>query len=198
MEADKSISSRLSDKEKLSLSCDELANLRRINEVDNQINVVLDDLIICSADEKHVREVAELWANLASIQQLIAPQRYSFNQKDWQRFVREKLDKKSNLLLVTHKLNDPEIKGFLYLQTITLPSSDLVLKGVLEDIYTKPQYRRSGAATKLLDVGIEWALNHNIKQIDLISFTKIKELTYFYLDFIKKSKKDINLELVSF
>ncbi len=184
---------------------DELANLKTINELDNNITFTDDDLTICTANESHVREVAELWANLATIQQIYAPERYDFlpEGKDWRAFVRRKMEKRHNLLLVTHDRNvsqhtSTEIKGFLYLQTITLPSSDLVLKGVIEDLYTKPQYRRQNIASIMLNVTIEWALKQNIKQIDLISLTRSNDLIQFYLKFIKESKLDINLDLVTF
>ena len=182
-----------------SFAKDELANLKKISDINNQICCVFDDLIVCSASECHVKEIAELWANLASIQQISAPDKYSFQreEKDWQSFVRKKLSKKNNLLLVAHKQGDYEVKGFLYLQTITIPSSDLVLKGVMEDIYTKPQHRRLEIASKLLNVAMDWAIGQNIKQVDFISLTNAKDLSGFYLSFLKKLKKDITLELVT-
>ena len=178
---------------------DELAHLKNINELDNNVNFVDGDLIICTADETHVKEIAELWANLASIQQMYAPDRYNFlpEGKNWQAFVRRKMEKIHNLLLVAHNKNDTEIKGFLYLQSITIPSSELVLKGVIEDIYTKPQYRRQDLASTLLSVSISWALKQKIKQVDLISLTRSNDLIQFYLKFIKGSKQDINLDLVT-
>ncbi len=185
---------------------DELANLKNINELDNNVTCIDGDLIICTANDSHVKEIAELWANLAGIQQMYAPERYNFlpEGKDWQAVVRRKMERTHNLLLVAHNKNDrdipwhvcPEIKGFLYLQSITIPSSDLVLKGVIEDIYTKPQYRRQDVASALLNVGISWALKQKIKQIDLISLTRSNNLIQFYLRFLKESKQDINLDLV--
>lgn len=182
------------------LSENELANLKRVSEIDNQVNLIFDDFVISSATEKHIKEIAELWANLASIQQISLPGRYDFKkeEKDWQTFVRNKLSKKHNLLLVTHKKDENEIKGFLYLQTITIPSSDLVLKAVIEDIYTKPQYRRLNIASKLLDIALDWSLGQNIKQVDFISLVNAKDLSSFYLNFLKKFKKDISLDLVTF
>lgn len=182
-----------------SVSIDELANLKNINEIDNNVYLVLDDLVFCTATEEHVREVAELWANLASIQQVFAPQRYDFKQeeKNWQNIVRKKLAKKNNLLLVVHKKEHNEVRGFLYLQTITLPSSNLVLKGVIEDIYTKPQYRKQNIANQLLDISLEWAFNQNIKQVDLVSISNIRDTTTFYLNYLKKTKSDVNLQLVT-
>ena len=182
------------------LSENELANLKRVSEIDNQVNLIFDDLVISSATEKHIKEIAELWANLASIQQISLPGRYDFKkeEKDWQTFVRNKLSKNHNLLLVTHKKDENEIKGFLYLQTITIPSSDLVLKAVIEDIYTKPQYRRLNIASKLLDIALDWSLGQNIKQVDFISLVNAKDLSSFYLNFLKKFKKDISLDLVTF
>ena len=180
-------------------SSDELANLKNINELDNNVTCIDGDLIVCTANDSHVKEIAELWANLASIQQMYAPERYNFlpEGKDWQVVVRRKMEKTHNLLLVAHNKNSAEIKGFLYLQSITIPSSDLVLKGVIEDIYTKPQYRRQDVASALLNVGIFWALKQKIKQIDLISLTRSNDLIQFYLRFLKESKQDINLDLVT-
>ena len=106
------------------------------------------------------------------------------------------MEKTHNLLLVAHDKGSTEIKGFLYLQAITIPSSDLVLKGVIEDIYTKPQYRRQDIASTLLNVSISWALKQNIKQIELISLTRSNDLIQFYIRFIKGSKLDIKLDLV--
>ena len=178
---------------------DELANLKNINELDNNINFIDGDLVVCTANETHVKEIAELWANLASIQQMYAPERYNFlpEGKDWRAFVRRKMEKNHNLLLVSHNKNSEEIKGFLYLQAITIPSSDLVLKGVIEDIYTKPQYRRQDIASTLLNVSITWGLKQNIKQLELISLTRSNDLIQFYLRFIKESKQEINLDLVT-
>ena len=185
----------------------ELANLKNISELDNNVNFIDGDLVVSTANEDHVKEIAELWANLATIQQIYAPDRYNFlpEGKDWRAFVRRKMEKNYNLLLVAHNKEDrdmprhvcPEIKGFLYLQAITIPSSDLVLKGVIEDIYTKPQYRRQDIASTLLNVSIAWALKQNIKQIDLISLTRSNDLLQFYLRFIKGSKQDISLDLVT-
>ena len=179
-------------------SSDELANLKSINELDNNISFTEGDLVVCTASEEHVKEIAELWANLASIQQMYAPERYNFipEGKDWRAFVRKKMEKNHNLLLVAHDKNSTEIKGFLYLQAITLPSSDLVLKGIIEDIYTKPQYRRQDIASVLLNVSVLWALKQNIKQIELISLTRSNDLIQFYIRFIKGSKLDIKLDLV--
>ena len=146
---------------------DLLANLKKVNEINNQVYFEFGDLVVCSANENHVSEVAELWANHATIQQINAPGRYAFKAegKDWRAFVRKKIDKKNNLLLVVHKKGEKEVMGFLYLQTITLPSSELVLKGVIEDVYTKPQHRKQGIATKLLNVALEWACNEHIKHV---------------------------------
>ena len=178
---------------------DELANLKNINELDNSISSIDGDLITCTANNTHVKEVAELWANLASIQHLYASERYNFlpEGKDWQAFVRRKMEKSHNLLLVSHNKNSSEVKGFLYLQTITIPSSDLVLKGVVEDIYTKPQYRRQDIASTLLNTAISWALKQKFKQVDLITLTRSNDLIQFYLKFIKGSKQDVNLDLVT-
>lgn len=180
-------------------SVDELANLKKIDDLDNHISFTDGDLIVCTANEDHVRETAELWANLATIQQMYAPERYNFlpEGKDWRAVVRRKMEKNHNLLLVAHEKNSTEIKGFLYLQTITLPSSDLVLKGVIEDIYTKPQHRRQSIAATMLRTAIEWALKQNIKQLDLISLTRSNDLIQFYLKFIKESKLDISFDLVT-
>ena len=178
---------------------DELAHLKNINDLDNKVNFTEDNLVICTANGSHVKEIAELWANLASIQQMYAPERYNFlpEGKDWQVFVRRKMEKNHNLLLVAHNKNETEIKGFLYLQAITIPSSDLVLKGVIEDLYTKPQYRRQNIASALLNVTISWSLKQNIKQIELISLTKSNDLIQFYLRFIKESKQEISFDLVT-
>ena len=182
-----------------SLVHDELANLKKITDIDNSISCEIDGLVYCNANEVHVKEVAELWANLASVQQMFAPDRYDFKSQDknWRKFVISKLEKKHNLLLVRYKKGESEIRGFLYLQTITLPTSDLIIKGVIEDIYTKPQYRRQSISSNLLDVALGWTEKQNIKQVDLITLTKTKDLLQFYLSFIKKFKRNINLELIT-
>lgn len=181
-------------------STEELAKLKKLDDVDNNVFIKSDDLVICTANENHVNEIAELWANHAAIQYLSAPERYNFKfeTKDWREFVRNKLNKKHNLLLVAHEEGEEEIKGFLYLQTITIPSSNLVLKGVVEDIYTKPQYRKLGIATKLLEVGISWSLKNYIKQIDLISLHNAKDVSEFYSKFLKSGNQSISLEVVTF
>ena len=181
-------------------SLDEIAKLKKVSEINNQVFSTIDDLVICSAENSCVKEIAELWANLASIQQISHPEKYSFQKEDknWQAFVRKKLEKKNNLLLVAHDKGKVEVKGFLYLQTITLPSSDLILKGVIEDLYIKPQHRRQDIATKLLDVAMDWAEKQNIKQVELISLTSAKDLSLFYLQVIKNFNRDVNLDLVTF
>ena len=178
---------------------DELANLKRISDVENFVKVDFDDLRICTAGEEHVKEIAELWANLASVQQISAPERYNFKAegKDWQAFVRRKLAKKHNLLLVIHKTGSMEVRGFLYLQTIVIPSSDLVLKGVIEEVYTKPQYRKQGIGSKLLEVALEWASSQNIKQIDFVTLANTKGVADFYFKFLKSFKTNLNLELLT-
>lgn len=183
----------------LSILEDELANLKRISEINNKVSTSFNKLIICSANESHIKEIAELWANLASIQQMFLSGRYDFKQegKDWQAFVRKKLSKNQNLLLVAHDIGSYEIKGFVYLQTITLPSSDLVLKTVIEDIYTKPQYRKQSIATKLLEVAMNWACSQNIKQVEFISSSKSKDLSSLYLKIFNKLKGTLDLELVT-
>lgn len=183
----------------LSLIDVELANLKKISEINNQIKSQFENLLITNAKESHIKEVAELWANLASIQQISLPDRYNFRQegKDWREFVRRKLNKNHNLLLVAHEVGSIEVKGFLYLQTITLPSSDLVLKGVIEDIYTKPQYRKQGIATKLLDVAMNWAQSQGIKQVEFISSSKTKDLSTLFIKTLNKLKGTIDLELVT-
>lgn len=182
------------------IDTDELANLKKISDVDNYISTLMDDLVISTANEVHIKEIAELWANLASIQQLNAPERYDFkgDKKDWREFVAVKLSKKHNLLLVAHDKDQYEVKGFLYLQAVTIPSSEFILKGVVEDIYIKPQYRRETIASKLLDVAMQWAESQNIKQIDLITITKAKDLLNFYLKYIKHTKCGVTLDLVAF
>ena len=176
----------------------ELAKLKRVGDINNLIERFYDDLVVSSANENHVKELAELWANLATVQQIIAPERFNFapHGKDWQSFVRNKISKRNNLLLVVHKKDDMEIRGFLYLQTVTIPSSDLILKGIIEDIYTKPQYRKQEVAFKLLDTATHWAQSQNIKQIDLIALNKTKDLFEFYSKILKRIEKNINLELL--
>ncbi len=176
-----------------------ITKLKNIHEINNSVYFEFGDLVICSANESHVSEIAELWANHSSIQQLNAPERYIFKGegKDWQAFVRRKIDKKNNLLLVAHRKGLKEILGFLYIQTITLPASELVLKGVIEDIYTKPQHRKLGIATKLMNVGFEWAVNEKIKQIDFVALRNIKGLSDFYSKFSQQSKSNLDLTLLT-
>ncbi len=176
----------------------EPANLKKISEVNNFVNVEFGNLVICSANEEHVKELGELWANLAAIQQVFAPQRYDFGTegKDWQAFVKKKLSKEHNLLLVAQDKGCYEVKGFLYLQTIVIPSSDLILKGVTEDIYTKPQYRKQNIASKMLSVALNWTHEQNIKQVDFVSIDKTRGLSEFYTHFLSSCKPAVNLELL--
>ena len=176
-----------------------LAQLKSVEQIDNLVHVIEDELVICSMNDNYISEVAELWANLAAIQQVQAPDRYSFKeeQKNWRVFVKNKMEKKQNLFLVVHSRNDLEIRGILYLQTITLPSSNFVLKGIIEDIYTKPQYRRQGIAKLMLNVAFNWAKKQKVKEVDLITLLHSKDLIQFYLKFIKESKLDINLDLLT-
>ena len=178
---------------------DQMSNLKSISEIDNSMFYSEDNLIICNPDESHLKELSELWANLATVQQIAAPERYNFRteEKNWQIFVRKKIEKLHNLLLISRSRNSPEVTGFLYLQSITIPSSNLILKAVIEDIYTKPQHRRARIASRMLDVALNWALKNNIKQVDLITLTKSKDLIQFYLKYIKESKHDLNLELIT-
>ena len=177
---------------------DELANLKKISDINNVVSKDFDKLRICTAKEEHVKELAELWANLAAIQQVYASERYNFlaEGKDWQAVVRKKLAKEHNLLLVVHDIGDTEVKGFLYLQTIVIPSSDLVLKGVIEDIYTKPQYRKTKIASKMLNVALDWASNQNIKHVDFVSLENSKGLSEFYVHFLRAFKPSVNLDLL--
>jgi ribosomal protein S18 acetylase RimI-like enzyme len=179
-------------------SNDELAKLTKISEINNLIEREFGEITIHTADESFIKELGELWANLASVQQLSDSQRYNFfaERKDWQQFVRNKIEKKNNLLLIARKKGNNEVRGFLYLQTITLPSSDLVLKGVVEDIYTKPQYRKQHIASQMLEVALLWAAKQNIKQIDLITLEKPNVLLSFYEKVLNRIKLDINIDLL--
>lgn len=183
-----------------SITSDEVANLKKVSDIDNSISRTFNNLIICNANETHTKEISELWANLATIQQIISPERYNFKLegKDWQVFVRKKLSKNNNLLLVAYDNDKSEIKGFLYLQTVTLPSSNLILKGVTEEIYTKPQYRKAGIASRLLEVAIEWANSQSVKQIDFIAPAESRDLLGFYSKTLNELNKNVNLELVTF
>ncbi len=185
--------------EQITKTSDEMANLKKIAEISNNVHFEIDDLEICSASEDHVKEIAELWANLATIQRLNLPERYSFQGegKNWQEFVRRKIEKKQNLLLVIKKKGEYEVRGFLYLQSITLPLSDFILKGVIEDIYTKPQYRKQKLATKLLNTALDWANSQNIKQVDFISFERAKDLNGFYNNFSGQQKDNVELKLIN-
>ena len=177
---------------------DELANLKRISDVDNFIERRFDDLVIKSADEGHIKELGELWANHACVQQIFAPDRYDFKAegKNWQFFVSKKLLKQNNLLLVAQKDKEYEVRGFLYLQTVTIPSSDLLLKGIIEDVYTKPQYRSQGIATKMLEIALEWVAKQNIKQVDLISLGSTKGVSSFCSNALSKTKSNVSLNLL--
>ncbi|GEM_PF-3334234 len=179
-------------------SSDELARLTKISEINNVIEHEFGEIIIHTVNQTVIKELGELWANLASVQQLSDSNRYNFftERKDWQQFVRNKVEKKNNLLLVARKKNDNEVRGFLYLQTITLPSSDLVLKGVIEEIYTKPQYRKQRIASQMLEVALDWAAKQNIKQIDLVTLEKANVLSSFYEKALNKIKFDINIDLL--
>ena len=203
MKTEKTATHLIKDQNHIKANLDEIADLKRIDDLDNKVKVLKDDLIICTAQEEHVKEISELWANLATIQQLNAPSRYNFKleDKDWQIFIRKKLAKKNNLLLAVHRENSSEVRGFLYLQTVAIPSSDLVLKGVIEDLYIKPQYRRQKIASMLLDVSLEWAKHEKVKKIDFISVKEGSDLSKFYSGYVEKQKlrlKDVNLELVEF
>ncbi|OGI19467.1 MAG: hypothetical protein A3B68_04020 [Candidatus Melainabacteria bacterium RIFCSPHIGHO2_02_FULL_34_12] len=178
---------------------EELANLKKVSDINNYVLFEQDDIVISSANDNHIKELGELWANLASIQQIFAPERYSFNaeKKDWHYFVQNKVEKRSNLLLVAQKKNEYEVRGFLYLQSVTLPSSELVLKGVIEDIYTKPQYRRQGIAAMLLKISLEWARSQNIKQADIVSLSGSKGMPELCLKVSKEIKNEINFELLT-
>lgn len=178
---------------------EEMANLKKASEINNNVCVEIGELEVSSATEEHVKEIAELWANLATIQRLNMPERYSFEGegKNWQEFVRRKIEKKQNLLLVIKKKGEYEVRGFMYLQNIMLPLSDLVLKGVVEDIYTKPQYRKQGLATKLLNVALDWAAKQNTKQVDFILLERAKDLSGFFNAFAKQQTNDVELKSVA-
>ena len=175
-----------------------IASLKKVSDIDKNLCVVFGDLIITGAKEHHINEIAELWANHASIQQINSPERYNFKleKSDWREFVKNKLNKKQNLLLVAHDKDNTEIKGFLYLQTITIPSSELILKAVVEDIYTEPQYRRQGIATKLLNVTLDFLSRHFIKQVDLITLINTPSLSEFYRKNVSNNKDNIHLEII--
>lgn len=187
-------------KESAMIKQDEPANLGSITEIDNEISCEFGELVISNIKEEHIPEVAELWANHATIQQINAPDRYSFKMegKDWRAFVRRKMAKKQNLLLAVTKKGDSEVRGFLYLQAITIPSSNLVLKGVIEDLYTKPQHRRQGIATNMLQVAMAWGRKQKIRNIELVSLSNTKQMSEFYESFLKEAKKEISFELVTF
>jgi len=178
---------------------DKIANLKNISEIDNKISEEVNDFVISTASEEHVPELAELWANHATIQQIFAPERYNFKfeGKNWRDFVKRKMAKGHNLLLAVTKKGNMEVKGFIYLQTVTLPSSNLVLKGVIEDLYTKPQHRKKGIATMLLSTAMSWGEKNGIKHIELVSPNNTKEMMKFYKNFVDKSKHNIHLELVT-
>lgn len=178
----------------------ELAKLINISQIQNYICKNYGELEISSANESHINELGELWANHAAIQQLSAPDRYDFKfvKQDWREFVRSKLNKKHHLLLIAQNKGEYEVKGFLYLQIITIPSSELILKGVIEDIYTKPQYRKQGIARMLLETAVEWTMNNSIKNIDLITLNNAKDLSEFYSKFLQNPQNKVNLELVVF
>lgn len=198
MESEKIISENKTGNKKLTTTTDELANLKRISEVDNFVEHRFDDLIIRSANEGHIKELGELWANHACVQQIFAPDRYDFKAegRNWQIFVSKKLLKQNNLLLVAQKDKEYEVRGFLYLQTVTIPSSDLLLKGVIEDIYTKPQYRNQGIAMKMLEVALDWVSKQNIKQVDLISLGSTKGVSSFCSNALSKTKSNVSLNLL--
>ena len=166
---------------------------------EEKVSESFNGLVICSASDSHISEIAELWANLASIQQIYAPERYSFKGegKDWRAFVRRKLSKEENLLLVVHDLGSKEIKGFLYLQCVKLPNSNVVVKGVIEDIYTKPQYRRMEIATKLLNVALKWAGKNGLKCVDMMSFKGPKDQEKFLTNLNIRLDVDVELKLFS-
>lgn len=160
---------------------------------------VFGDIVVCNADESHIREVAELWANLASIQQISAPAKYNFSLevKNWQKFVKDKISKKDNLLLVAHREGDPEIRGFLYLQTIKAPPLEIILKTAIEDLYIKPQYRRQEIATKLLNVAITCLEKNSILQLDLISVTGANDLLAFYKKYLGSINTSVAIDIIT-
>ena len=178
---------------------EDVAKLIKTPDINNTFYHEFDDLLIETANETHKKEIAELWANLAAIQQIVLPERYSFkgHSKQWYLLVEQKLTKKHHLLLSAHIKNQDEIKGFLYLQTVTLPSSNLILKCMIEDLYTKPQYRKQGIATKLLNCALEWVEKMNIRHVDLISTTKSRDLSFFYLNYLKVFNGNIKAELIT-
>lgn len=182
------------------LHAENLPVLKAVADLDKDIISVFGNLIVANADETQIKEIAELWANHASIQYLNAPEKYNFSieKKDWKKFVTVKLEKRNNLLLVAHDQGKEEIKGFLYLQTVLMPSSELILKGVIEDIYTKPQYRRQSIASKLLDVAIEWCIKNSISQVDLVSLKNTKDLSEFFKYYRELNSSNVELELVTF
>ena len=179
---------------------EDLANLTKISDVNNVVRVEFDDLVISTLTEEYIPETTELWANHATIQQIFAPDRYNFKfeNKNWRDFVRGKLNKKHNLLLIATTKDSPEVKGFLYLQSVTIPSSDLILKGVIEDLYTKPQHRRKGIAMKLLEVAIKFAEENKIRSVEFVSMTNSKSVSDLHRKFISTTNYDVDFELVNF
>jgi GNAT superfamily N-acetyltransferase len=185
--------------ENMSQSSEELANLKNVNQIDNSFHAEIGDLEITSAKEEHINELAELWANLATIQRLNMPDRFSFEGegKNWREFVKKKIDRKQNLFLVIKKKGEYEVRGFLYLQSIKLPMSELILKGIIEDVYIKPQYRKQGLASLLMNAALDWSSQHNIKQVDCITFEKAKDLNGFVNSFSSEYKGDVDFKLVT-
>lgn len=178
---------------------EQVIQLKNINDIDKDVYFEFGDLIISSVKEEHMSELAELWANHATIQQIFAPNRYNFRfeGKNWRDFVRRKMDKNQNLLLVATKKGSPEVVGFLYFQSLTIPPSDFIVKGVIEDIYTKPHHRKQSIATNMLKSAMTWAEKHNILSVDVVSMTTTPNISDSIKRLINRSKQNVNLELIN-
>lgn len=64
-------------------------------------------------------------------------------------------------------MNEDEYIGFINvsLRNDYVEGSDVRPVGYVEGIYIEPQYRRQGIAKKLLNIGEEWAVKNNCRQM---------------------------------
>lgn len=77
---------------------------------------------------------------------------------------------------ITNK-EDGEVVSSLYLYTVKLPSRKL---GVIEEVWTKEEYRRQGRATRLIERALKMAKKLRLDCVELTVRQDKPEIQEFY------------------
>ncbi|MFZ2725692.1 MAG: GNAT family N-acetyltransferase [Methylococcaceae bacterium] len=90
------------------------------------------------------------------------------------------LNSDKDVLLVAHQNTEPKIVVAMCSVQTLISTAEGGAVGLIEDVIVSPDYRRKGIARQLLNAAEQWAIERNLKRLQLLADKRNTSALEFY------------------